>query len=43
MKNSGRYSFALLTDIDPAKIGFWGSSEGGMLATQVAAQISTGN
>lgn len=24
-------------DIDPDKIGFWGSSEGGMLATQVAA------
>ena len=24
-------------DIDPEKIGFWGSSEGGMLATQVAA------
>ena len=26
------------TDIDPGKIGFWGSSEGGMLATQVAAR-----
>ncbi|HTF31477.1 MAG TPA: alpha/beta fold hydrolase, partial [Flavitalea sp.] len=25
-------------DIDPGKIGFWGSSEGGMLATQVAAR-----
>lgn len=25
-------------DIDPDKIGFWGSSEGGMLATQVAAR-----
>jgi len=24
--------------IDPSKIGFWGSSEGGMLATQVAAR-----
>jgi hypothetical protein len=24
-------------DIDPKEIGFWGSSEGGMLATQVAA------
>jgi uncharacterized protein len=24
-------------DIDPLRIGFWGSSEGGMLATQVAA------
>jgi pimeloyl-ACP methyl ester carboxylesterase len=24
-------------DIDPKRIGFWGSSEGGMLATQVAA------
>lgn len=25
-------------DINPLKIGFWGSSEGGMLATQVAAR-----
>ena len=25
-------------DIDPERIGFWGSSEGGMLATQVAAR-----
>ena len=25
-------------DIDPNKIGFWGSSEGGMLATQAAAR-----
>ncbi|MET0533082.1 MAG: alpha/beta fold hydrolase [Steroidobacter sp.] len=25
-------------DIDPKRIGFWGSSEGGMLATQVAAR-----
>ncbi|HEY6641933.1 alpha/beta hydrolase family protein [Povalibacter sp.] len=25
-------------DIDPQKIGFWGSSEGGMLTTQVAAR-----
>lgn len=25
-------------DIDPQRIGFWGSSEGGMLATQVAAR-----
>lgn len=25
-------------DIDPSKIGFWGSSEGGMLAMQVAAR-----
>ncbi|HEU4603131.1 MAG TPA: alpha/beta fold hydrolase [Steroidobacteraceae bacterium] len=25
-------------DIDPHRIGFWGSSEGGMLATQVAAR-----
>lgn len=25
-------------DIDPNRIGFWGSSEGGMLATQVAAR-----
>lgn len=25
------------TDIDPRQIGFWGSSEGGMLATQAAA------
>jgi pimeloyl-ACP methyl ester carboxylesterase len=25
-------------DIDPAKIGFWGASEGGMLAMQVAAR-----
>jgi pimeloyl-ACP methyl ester carboxylesterase len=25
-------------DIDPGKIGFWGSSEGGMLAMQVAAR-----
>jgi pimeloyl-ACP methyl ester carboxylesterase len=24
-------------EVDPTKIGFWGSSEGGMLATQVAA------
>jgi uncharacterized protein len=26
-------------EIDPRKIGFWGSSEGGMLATQVAARL----
>jgi pimeloyl-ACP methyl ester carboxylesterase len=26
------------SDINPKKIGFWGSSEGGMLATQVAAR-----
>ncbi len=26
------------SDIDPRRIGFWGSSEGGMLATQVAAR-----
>jgi uncharacterized protein len=26
------------SDINPRKIGFWGSSEGGMLATQVAAR-----
>jgi hypothetical protein len=26
------------TDIDPKRIGFWGSSEGGMLTTQVAAR-----
>jgi pimeloyl-ACP methyl ester carboxylesterase len=25
-------------DVDPRQIGFWGSSEGGMLATQVAAR-----
>lgn len=27
------------TDIDPGRIGFWGSSEGGMLATQVGAHV----
>jgi pimeloyl-ACP methyl ester carboxylesterase len=26
-------------DVDPTKIGLWGSSEGGMLATQAAARI----
>ncbi len=26
-------------EIDPRKIGFWGSSEGGMLATQAAAKL----
>jgi uncharacterized protein len=28
-------------DIDPRRVGLWGTSEGGMLATQVAAQIQT--
>jgi acetyl esterase/lipase len=26
------------TEIDPRQIGLWGSSEGGMLATQLAAR-----
>jgi pimeloyl-ACP methyl ester carboxylesterase len=28
-------------DIDPRRVGLWGTSEGGMLATQVAAQVKT--
>ncbi len=39
--NDASAAFAFLKrrrEIDPTKIGFWGSSEGGMLATQVAAR-----
>jgi pimeloyl-ACP methyl ester carboxylesterase len=41
--NDALAAFRLLRerpDIDPERIGFWGSSEGGMLATQVAARSS---
>ena len=41
--NDALAAFRLLRerpDIDPKRIGFWGSSEGGMLATQVAARSS---
>ena len=41
--NDALAAFQLLRErsgIDPKRIGFWGSSEGGMLATQVAARSS---
>ncbi|HSC16121.1 MAG TPA: alpha/beta hydrolase, partial [Gammaproteobacteria bacterium] len=43
LRSDALAAFALLrarADIDSSKIGFWGSSEGGMLATQAAAHSS---